>query len=81
MFAFEFSGDTFNRAPDTEWLIAANTMEWLLLLEDARGSRWGAEIELRRQGYHFFGACRLAKPALDAGTLDEPQQGLFRIVP
>ena len=44
---FELGGDTFDRAPHAERLVAANAVERLLLLDHARARGGGAEIELR----------------------------------
>ena len=80
MFACEFWRNPFNGAFHPERLAAADAVERLLLLEDARGCGRRAKIELRRKRDHLLRAGRLAQPALHAGVLGKPQHRSFWII-
>src|SRR5215469_5753721 len=56
----ELGGDALDRALDPEWLVAADAMEGLLLLEHSSARGRGAEIELRPQRNHLLRAGGLA---------------------
>src|SRR5437763_1671551 len=73
-------GDARDRAARAERLATADAGERLLLLEHARQRGGGAEVDLRLERDHLLGTGRLAKAALHAGILGEPQHRLLRIV-
>src|SRR5690242_20138221 len=60
VFALELGGDAVDSALDPERLVAADAVEWLLLLKHAGGRGGCAEIELRPQRDHFLRTRRLA---------------------
>src|SRR4051812_46844189 len=76
----EFGGDAIDRALDAERLPAADAGERLLLLEHARGSGRGAEIELRLERDHLLRTGRLAQPALHAQVFRKTQRRALGIV-
>jgi hypothetical protein len=78
--ALELGDDALDRALHPERLVAADTVERLLLLEHARAGGGGAEIELRPQGDHLLRAGRLAQSALHAGVFRKSQHRPFGIV-
>src|SRR6185312_5710915 len=78
--ALELGGDAIDRALDAERRAAAQAERRLLLLEHARRSGGGAEVDLRLERDDLLRTDRLAQPALHAGVLGEAQRRPLRIV-